>query len=188
MGKPVIWSVLPLRKRILLGGLFALAVAYIWALIIFGIYAAKEGWISGVPLVAGYAVLITCWFVFPIGAMIGAFMPHLIRNCSTRAAFVRGFLVGIGTGMVAAGLTIFIEQFASFMGRTTIVNPEAWQQAVLDRFVYFATTMIAICAPAVGGWALLWRRKMHPNESPHSLPATPPPVSATPAPDQSGRG
>jgi hypothetical protein len=146
-------------KRALIGALIAAVGAYAWALLDFSFYAVREGWVSSIPLVAAYAVLVSSWFVLPIGAALGLVMPWMVRDCSPGGALCRGMFLGVAVGVLAAILTIVAEYWPGFSGRTTIVDPAAWERFVRGRFLGYLATMTPICAVWVGIWAYRWSKK-----------------------------
>src|SRR5207302_5259111 len=80
-----------LGKRIVAGALIAAGGAFVWAFADF----MAQNWRGGdrlfeVLALAAYAVLLTSWFVLPMGGILGVIMPRVVRGCSTRTAFFRG--------------------------------------------------------------------------------------------------
>ena len=114
---------------------------------------------------AAYAVLITSWFVLPMGALLGVVMPSVVRGCSFGSAIFRGTLLGISAGVLAAGLTTLFLLFN--------VGPEIELRNVRDLFVLYSSTMVPFCALWVGVWACRWRRRAEPGAAPNGGPATP---------------
>src|SRR5215467_12702502 len=152
----------PPGKRILAGALIAASGAFVWALITFEPGGTRlSEFLGAIPLLAAYAVLITSWFVLPMGGVIGLVMPRIVRDCSAGAAFLRGILVGVGAGLVAAILTTVFMEWPVLSGRATIVDRAGWERMVRDRFIGHARTMIPICAAWVGYWAYRWSKKQN---------------------------
>jgi hypothetical protein len=149
-------------KRTIAGALIALGGAYVWALVAFMANGWGKGELWSIPLVAGYAVLITSWFVLPIGGLLGLAMPSFIRGCSGGAALFRGALLGVCAGAMAAGLTTVFMEWPSFSVQGTIVDRGAWLRVARSEFTRFATTMIPFCALWVGVWACRWRKIAEP--------------------------
>lgn len=143
-------------KRTALGALIAASGAFAWALIFCGSGMGGEPWYATL-VVALYAVAITSWFVLPIGGVLGALMPRLVRGLNGRKAFLRGTVVGIGVGVLAATLTIAFFEWPALSGSAIILDPSAWLQSIRRQFGYFLPTMIPVCAIWVGLWAYRWR-------------------------------
>lgn len=146
-----------LYKRIGIGALIAELGAFIWANIIFGGEKDLPFWQT--PFVAGYAVLITSWFVFPIGGVLGAIMPSIARNCSVGQAFVRGAMIGLFVGLIAAVLTTILMHWSYISGTGTIVDRQGYLEMARREFTGYAVTMIPFCVVWVGIWAWFIARK-----------------------------
>jgi len=160
-------SMTSLAKRIVVGAFIAACGAFVWALVVFEASGRSpiEWWFGGIPfwgipLAAGYAVLIASWFVLPIGGVLGALMPAVVRGCSRRRAFIRGFFLGICAALVAAIFTMILTEWPDISRHATIVDRAVWWQSVRDAFLCCLVTMTPICAVWVGVWALLWSRKV----------------------------
>jgi ABC-type branched-subunit amino acid transport system permease subunit len=153
-------------KRIVMGAMIAASGAYAWSLLTFEFSEIGAGesrllfsiWTA--PLVAAYAVLITSWFVLPIGGLLGVLMPSVIKSCSGQTAFSRGAFLGICVGLIAALLTTIFMQWPEISGSATIVNHQAYFKSVFHRFTGYLLTMIPICALWVGIWAWRWNRNL----------------------------
>lgn len=166
----------PLGKRIVAGGLIAVGGAFVWALLIFT-YGLLQSHNPGETIFhavayAAYAVILTSWFVLPMGGMLGVIMPTVIRGCSRRSAFVRGALLGVCAAVIAAIFTIVvIDQWPYFSGRATIVDRAAWERNVRAGFIRALMTMVPVCAIWVGVWAYRWSSKVWPNPRAAANPA-----------------
>jgi hypothetical protein len=153
----------PLGKRILAGASIAARGAFAWALVNFISQGRRFGaGLVQIPFAAAYAVLVTSWFVLPIGGVLGAAMPRVVRDCSGRAAFFRGAVLGVSVAVLAAILTTLFIEWPMLSGSATIVDHEAWERNVRDQFVGYLATMIPICALWVGVWAKRWRNQKVP--------------------------
>jgi len=158
--------------RIVVGAFIAASAAFVWALLSFTWSERHSSDWYYSPLVAGYAVLVASWFVLPIGGILGAFMPMVIRGCSRRRAFIRGFFLGICAGLFAAILMMVLIEWPDISGQAAIVDRVAWWQSVRGQFLGCLATMTPICAVWVGVWALLWSRRVWSNhQSPEPSPA-----------------
>jgi hypothetical protein len=159
----------PLGKRIAAGALIAASGAFAWALFSFSYWFVQRHnpgeTIFHVVVYAGYAVFVASWFVLPLGAMVGAVMPRVIRQCSRRTALLRGAVLGVFTATVAAVLASVLMEWATITGRATIVDREPWWCAVTRRFLFDLVTMSFVCALWVGVWAVRWSRRMWPNKT-----------------------
>ena len=155
-------SMTPLGKRIVAGALIAAAGAFAWALLAFSWTnrGASDGFL-GAPLYDAYAVLITSWFVLPMGGFLGALLPRVFRGCTSRRAFGRWALLGLVVGVVAAMLTTLMMEWPSLSGRATIVDRAAWDQSVWRMFGFYASTMSVVCSIWVGVWTLRWSRRVY---------------------------
>jgi hypothetical protein len=150
----------PLGKRIVSGAFIAASGAFVWAIPVFlWTNRSYSDWLWSAPLSAGYSVVITSWFVLPIGGIIGAVMPFVVRNCSRRLAVARGCMLGLCVGLIAATLTTLMMEWPSLSGQTTIVNLEAWWQSVRQLFFSYAASMCLVCVVWVGAWALRWSKR-----------------------------
>lgn len=77
----------PVGKRIAAGALIAVGGAFVWALIEFTSQSSRQSFeFFGILMLAGYALLITSWFILPLGAIFGVIMPRVIRDCSAPIA------------------------------------------------------------------------------------------------------
>src|SRR4051812_5801267 len=103
-------------KQMMVGALISTSGAYAWAVLFFSFYASREGWMRGVPIVAGYAVLVASWFVVPMGAALGVVIPRIIHRCPARSAILRGALLGIGAGVLANCFTMVLEEWPILSG------------------------------------------------------------------------
>jgi len=157
-----------LSKRIISGAFIAASGAFVWALIVFTFTAnfsfrvdlwQQGGWLFEVPTYAAYAVLVTSWFVLPIGGILGAAMPRIIRGCSSRTIFHRGILIGILTGIVAAILTMLVREWPALSGNAEIVNRDAWLRSVWRTFGFYIWTMSVLCSVWVVVWAFRWSKR-----------------------------
>jgi hypothetical protein len=125
-----------LVKRVVAGALIALSGTFAWAVlhfrVVFGPGTNRELFAHSIggPV---YAVLITSWFVAPIGGALGAAMPRIVGRCSQFVAFIRGSLPGLCAGSLAAILTVvFVDAWAVLFGGATVVNRAAWEQRVRE--------------------------------------------------------
>lgn len=151
-----------LGKRIMAGVLIAASGAFTWALMAFS-WGNRHGpdWPWSTPIYAAYAVLITSWFVLPLGALIGVVMPSVISGCPSSRAFGRGLLLGCSIGLVAAVLTTLMMKWPYLTGQATIVDRGAWLNSVRLELFFNAATMCAVCALWVGVWASCWSRRLN---------------------------
>jgi hypothetical protein len=102
-------------RRYLTGILVSIAGAYSWALLALTFYGFNVGWIGfQVFFFAGYAVLITSWFVIPTGVGLGYLLPRVVVGHSRQVAAIRGVLLGICSGIIAALLTSVMETVADY--------------------------------------------------------------------------
>ena len=148
---------LPTGKRILFGALIAVSGAYAWAFA-WAVWFTRASSLPGCVVGAAYAVLVTSWFVLPIGAFLGAIMPAAVRACSRRRAILRGALLGICAGLLAAILsTVFIEWRSLIQG---------WAQLriLCRQFIAYAATMLPVCILWVTVWACRWRDLAEPSD------------------------
>ncbi len=162
-------SMTHLGKRILAGALIAAGGAFVWALLSFAYWFYQHHnpgeTILHVVVYAGYAVLVASWFVLPMGGILGALMMRVVRGCSPRRALVRGALLGIGAGVIAAIFTIvFIDEWAVLSGPATIVDRAAGERGVRNRLIGYLTSMIPVCGIWVGIWAYRWSKREWPNK------------------------
>jgi len=152
---------IPLGKRIVIGALIATSGAFVWAVLVFGWSERHSSdWLMGVPFTAAYAVLIASWFVLPMGGVLGALMPSVIRGCSTRRALVYGLVLGALAGLAAATLTTMLMEWSFITGEATIVDRQGWLGSVRGEFTGYLTTMTPICVVWVGVWASRWSSKV----------------------------
>jgi hypothetical protein len=158
-----------LGKRVMAGALITACGAYVWAFLIFGWWGWSESHgaekVLGLFFIPAYALLITSWFVLPMGGIIGAFMPSVVRSCTSRQAFIRGFILGICASLVAALLTMVLLEWPFISGHATKVDPYWWPD-VSRQFLLYLLTMAPICGLWVGVWALRWSKRVWPNQSP----------------------
>ncbi len=158
-----------LGKRVMAGAFIAACGAYVWAFLIFGWWDWSESQgaerILGLFFIPAYALLITSWFVLPMGGIIGAFMPFVVHGCMSRQAFIRGFILGICSSLVAALLTMVLLEWPIISGQATKVDPYWWPD-VRRQFLDYLLTMAPICGLWVGVWALRWSKRVWPNQSP----------------------
>jgi ABC-type sugar transport system permease subunit len=108
---------------------------------------------------AGYAVLVASWFVLPLGGLLGALLPRLVRGCIGPRAFGRGALLGVEVALIAAVLTTLMMEWSTISGQATIVNRDAWERSLWRTFVFYGVSMSAVCSAWVGVWALRWSRR-----------------------------
>jgi len=156
-------------KRSVVGALIAVSGAFVWAMFeLVWRGDGPQGW--GVPLMAACAVLMTSWFVVPMGCLLGWILPAVIRHRSLGQAFIRGALLGVVAGVVAVGLTILFLEWPLLSGQGIISDREAWLQGVRRDFLHFAATMIPICVLWVGVWACRWRTIAEPCASANGAP------------------
>ncbi len=142
------------------GSLVALSGAFIWAFL----FIVWEGggpyyrWID-TGLWSGYAVLVSSWFVIPIGALLGVLVPQVAQGHRCIGGVVKtGTFIGVLTGIMVATLALTMEEWPMLMGRTTIVDELVWSQSVWRRYLEFLATMIPVCALWVATWSSLrWR-------------------------------
>src|SRR6266480_3575401 len=116
-------NMIQLAKRIAKGAVIAAGGAFVWALVGFtGHNWQPGGWLFEVPALAAYAVLVTSWFVLPMGGILGAVMPAVVRGRSQTTAFLRGALLGVCSGVLAALITTVFMEWPSLSDRATIVD------------------------------------------------------------------
>src|SRR5262245_31071023 len=109
-------SMTSLGKRILGGASIAAGGAFIWAVFSFTCWFF-QGHNPGETLVhvvayAAWAILMTSWFVVPLGATLGLVLPRIVSRCSRQAAFVRGAVLGIVAAVIAAVLTSLLMEWS----------------------------------------------------------------------------
>ncbi len=150
-------------RRILTGMLIAIGSAFVWAIISVTVRGGRENSLLAVPFWAAYAVLVSSWFVLPLGVALGVIMPWIVRNCSVRSAWLRGALVGVGVAVIAASLTSVTKEWPTISGAATIVDQAAWRRAVFSNFAFDLTSMTLVCSVMVGVWAVRWRGPVIPK-------------------------
>jgi hypothetical protein len=148
-------------RRIVQGMLVAASGAFVWSSLCF--FGNTKGSLFEIITFSAYALFLTSWFVLPIGGVLGLTMPRLVRGCSAIIALLRGALVGICVGLMAAVLTIIFTEWPTLFGTATIVDRTAWEHFIRHQFGSYLTTMTPICAAWVGIWALRLRRKVLPD-------------------------
>ena len=139
--------------------LIAMGSAFVWAFITFALRWHRKNWLLEVSFWAAYAVLVSSWFVLPLGAVLGIAMPKIVRDCSSKSALLRGALVGIGVAAMAALLTSVTMEWSAITGAATIVDQEGWQRAVVRNFAINFASMSLVCSVVVGVWAARWCNK-----------------------------
>jgi len=146
-----------LGKRIVAGALIAIGGAFVWAVPAFAWTGRQTtNFIFESLALAAYAVLMTSWFVLPIGGILGAVMPRVVRGSSQGQAFWRGLLLGLLVRILAAVLTTVMMEWPMITGSATIVNTNLWSRGVYERFFFYASTMCVVCGPWVAVWAMRW--------------------------------
>ena len=157
----VLIDMTPLGKRIIAGAVIAAGGAFVWAFLIFGWWGWSEERgaqrIFGLFFLPAYALFVTSWFVLPVGGIIGAAMPSVVRGCLGRQAFMRGFILGLCVGLVAALLTMVMSEWPVISGRAIKVDPY-WWRALVRWFLFYVATMAPLCGFWVGIWAYRWRK------------------------------
>ena len=143
------------QRRYFAGVLVGLGTAYLWSLIVFSIYAANEGWLGPAVFgIAAYALLITSWFVIPLGAGVGGILPRLATEVDSPRAAFRGILLGAGCGAIAAVLACVMEQWPLISGSGEIVDFSVWWRSELSRLTFHGVSMAVLSAIVVGAWSL----------------------------------
>lgn len=152
----------PLGKSTIVGGLNAIGAAFVWALLATTfMFFEKHGPQQNVLTIlafASYAVLMTSWFVLPLGIFLGALLPRLVRGCTGRGAFVRGALVGVGVALIAGVLATLMVEWPRISGREQMPDHASWQRSLWLVLSLYVGSMSAICSWWVGLWAMLSRR------------------------------
>lgn len=155
----------PSLKNVLRGVLATVACAYVYALLLLVFssdflqetLANKLRILLFIPL---YMLLVTSWFVLPMGGVLGAVLPSLVRGRSGREAFVRGMALGVFAGILAACLTtLWMNLPSPSASDVKIVDREAWLRGIRRDFMWYLLTMTPLCAVWVAVWAYRWRKR-----------------------------
>lgn len=107
-------NAMPERTRsIVIGVVVALIAAFAYSLVVCVLMANLEA----VPIkLAAYFVLLALWFVLPLGALLGAYLPRSLARLSRGAGMGKGFrwgaIAGIGCGILwAIQLSVMFRDF-----------------------------------------------------------------------------
>ena len=96
--------------------------------IVFGVVngAFRESLLDGLAILAlavGYGLLISAWFVVPIGLGLGLLFPRLVAGRPPASALLVGAAVGIGVGVLVAACLKLMMPLSSFVGIATLSVP-----------------------------------------------------------------
>jgi hypothetical protein len=106
-----------------------------------------------------YGVLVTSWYVTPIGALLGVLMHRYVRERSLPASVLAGAGIGLVVGVIVALLTVLWEQWPALFGSATNVEVSAGSERyLLSRFIMYTRGMAVLCALWIGTWAGLLNR------------------------------
>lgn len=156
MATHVRFRVTPLTQRIVSGALIAASGAFVWS----GIWIVWQAggrrsldwsdWLVG-PLLS---VVGTSWFVFPVGGLLGVWVPRLVARLQAGASFACGSVLGILVGCAALVVTfapVALHLVSSDIG---IEQLEIVQSSVLHAAFGYGVTLLPLAAVWVGIWAV----------------------------------
>jgi hypothetical protein len=146
----------PLTRRVVSGALIAASAAFVWSLV-WSVWE-QRGWSSpDWPTVLFgplFFVLASSWFVFPLGGLLGVWLPRLVERLRAGASFACGSVLGVLVGcaaLVVAFAPVVLHTVGSGIGGQQL---EMVQSSVLHRALGYAATMIPLAAVWVGVWAV----------------------------------
>ena len=148
----------PLSRRVIAGALIASCGAFVWSLIWIvweQRYRSSPDWTA---MLVGpvYFVLVSSWFVFPLGGLLGGWLPRLVAQTRRGASFVCGSLLGVlvaCAALVVEFAPVVLHTVGSGIGGQQL---ELVQSSVLHMALGYAATMIPLAAMWVGVWAVRW--------------------------------
>ena len=132
-------------KDMFKGIALALVAAYFFAfLFMLALAHQSESALSEAAIGGFVGILISFWFVIPLGAALGLLIPWLFAGCSRSAALLGGALLGFYLGLVG-GILIFGW------------GPAGGFDAVVRKGFEGGVMMGIYCAPWTGVYACLRR-------------------------------
>ena len=150
----------PLSRRIVSGALIGASGALAWSLA-WSVWEQHDrsppDW-AAMLLGPPFFVLVSSWFVLPVGGLLGAWLPRLVEGSRPGVAFASGSVLGglvACAALVAAFAPVVLHTVGSGIGGQQL---EMVQSSVLQRSLGYGVTMIPLAAVWVGVWATCWSK------------------------------
>ncbi len=145
-----------LVRRMISGMQVAAAGTFLWAVVwsmLHNRHGSSPDWGLLILFPLGF-ILISSWFVLPMGCLLGVWLPRLVEGLQPWVSFIFGSILGTLVGCTAVMSTMFLP--ALWTIRSGIVGEqfESVQSVLIETMLNYAVTMIPIAALCVAFWAL----------------------------------
>lgn len=108
-----------------------------------------------------YFALLSSWFAFPIGALLGVWLPRRVKQSKPWASFGFGFTVGAAIGTLAVLIYLGTVDMRLTDHGVFGQRLKSWEMSAQYAAAYFSFAVIPISALWVGVWAWLWNRRLN---------------------------